>query len=197
MALAATGLAVPFTFQVIPDSGMSPIDAAIGELQLLLDVTDAGPGRVLFTYTNVGPDACSLTDVFVDDGSLLELATVHNTPGLVEFTEAPSPSNLPRGGNLTPPFDADSCFSADSDPPIQPMGVNPGESLGIEYTLEPGGTFAHVLAELDDGRLRIGLHVQGFAGGGSEAFILVPEPATLCVLALAVPALARRTRRQR
>jgi len=56
-----------------------------------------------------------------------------------------------------------------------------------------------VLGELADGTLRIGIHVQGFATGGSESFVNVPlpEPATFGLLALgAVALVAARARRR-
>ena len=57
------------------------------------------------------------------------------------------------------PFVTTLGFSADSDPPVQSLGVNPGESLGIIFDLQPGGTFADVVGELASGALRIGIHV--------------------------------------
>ena len=76
---------------------------------------------------------------------------------------------------------------ADSDAPTQPNGVNPGEWVNIITNLVAVSNFNAVLADLADGDLRIGIHVQGFANGGSESFInngpkSVPEPATLLLL---------------
>ena len=64
------------------------------------------------------------------------------------------------------------------------MGVNPGESLGILFDLQPGSAFGDVLAQLVSGELRIGIHVQGFASGGSESMVNVPEPGTGVLLGL-------------
>ena len=41
--------------------------------------------------------------------------------------------------------------------------------------------YADVIAELTDGRLRIGLHVQGFGNGGSESFVNNPVPVPAAV----------------
>jgi len=86
-------------------------------------------------------------------------------------------------------------LSADSDPEVQPNGVNPGETLGILFDLLGGGTFTGVRAELDSEALRIGIKVQGYSGGGSESFVNngpvnngpvngVPEPATIFLLGI-------------
>jgi hypothetical protein len=50
----------------------------------------------------------------------------------VDFAPGASPPNLP-GGNA-PAFSFDANFSADSTPPAQPNGVNPGEFLSMIFT---------------------------------------------------------------
>jgi hypothetical protein len=119
--------------------------------------------------------ASSVTDVYFDDGSLLGISSITNGPG-VSFTQDASPPNLPGGNNISPPFQVTAGFLADSDPAVQPNGVNPGEWLKISFSLQSGGTFSDVINELSDGRLRIGIHVQGFSSGGSESFVNVPVP---------------------
>jgi len=106
----------------------------------------------------------------------------------VSFSRPASPPNLP-GGNAVD-FSTTAGFLADSDPPVQKNGVNPGEWLNIYFSLINGATFENVIADLDSGELlRIGIHVQGFAGGGSESFVNatnatapVPEPATMILI---------------
>lgn len=154
----------------------NPGDCAIGESQLTVTVTDPGAGQVLFHFKNLaGGSASSITDVYFDDGSLLALASVTNGPG-VSFSQYASPPNLPGGNNINPPFQVTAGFLADSNPPVQPNGVNPGEWLKIYFSLQSGGTFNDVINELGNGQLRIGIHVQGFSSGGSESFVNVPVP---------------------
>ena len=200
MCLACVGLlgivsiaeGVQYSFLNITNNNSG--DAAIGEAQIFLDVTDYGPGQVLFTYSNIGPAPSSITDIYVDDGTLVDVDTILNQSGTVEFALYPTPGNLPGGENLDPPFVADSCLSADSDPPPAFLGINPYESLGIIYNIN-GGTFADVIYELDNDLLRIGIHVQDFDSEGSESFIN-PEPATLSLLALGSLAILRQRRRR-
>lgn len=94
-------------------------------------------------------------------------------------------------------------FSADSDPPAVPNGVNPGEALGILFTLQSTKTWSNVIADLGTGALRIGIHVQAIGGrplGGSESFINnphpIPEPATLGLVGAGLLALGWRTRKR-
>lgn len=181
---ASGASAAPIQFGCI--SGSSAADCAIGEVQLSADVV-AGPGanQASFTFFNVGSSAASITDIYFDDGTLLGIASITSSAG-VSFSQGATPGNLPAGNNASPPFVATAGFTADSNAPVQPSGVNPGEWVTIVFDLQSGGTIADVLAELADGSLRIGVHVQGFASGGSESFVNtpVPEPSGLSVLAL-------------
>lgn len=177
-------------------SSNSATDCAIGSAQLSVSVA-AGPaaGQVAFTFANSGPNAASITDLYFTDGSLLAIASIVNGSG-VSFSEGATPGNLPAGNDASPPFTAG--LTADSNPPVQPNGVNPGETLAIVFDLQSGRTLSDVLAELADGRLRVGLHVQGFASGGSESFVNtpLPEPAALALLGLGIVGLARARRRR-
>ena len=168
-------------------------DCAIGGAQLTVDVTDPGNDQILLTFHNAGPDLASITDVYLDDGSLLAIASILDSPPLVAFSEGASPPTLPGANDASPPFV--SSFSVDSDVPVAASGVNPGESLGILFDLQAGRTFADVLAELGNGTLRIGIHVQAFATGGSESFVNVPEPNVLGLTGLGLLGLWRFSRR--
>jgi hypothetical protein len=112
----------------------------------------------------------------------------------VDFSEGASPGNMP-GGNLIG-FVATAGFLADSDPPVPSNGVNPFESLGIVFDLQFGGAFADVIAELTNGDLRIGVHVQDFDGGGSDSFVNlpVPEPSAALLIGMGLSILASRRR---
>lgn len=173
-------------------------DCASGEAQLEVTII-GGPGanQVSFTFTNSGPDDSSITDVYFDDGTLLGLASIVDGTG-VDFESGASPRNLPAGNAAAPAFEAS--FAADSEPPVQPNGVNPGEELTVIFDLLAGMTLADTEAALADGSLRIGIHVQGFEGGGSESFVndgeVVPEPDLGLLLVAPLVALVLR-RRQR
>lgn len=185
-------------------TGNDVVDAAAGESQLTVEVLEAGPGLVSFLFRNIGPDAMSITDVYFDDGTLLGIASLSWT-GDVSFSQGAAPPDLPGGDAIG--FETTAGFLADSDTPIVPNGVNPGETLTITFDLLPGYDVDDVnaaLASVVD--LRIGIHVQGFVGGGSEAFVnnpnpipsgipgALPEPGSIVLFGIGIVGLASRRR---
>ena len=178
--LCAPAMAIPLGFQNITNN--NPVNAAIGEAQLSVEVTPypSSTNQVLFYFSNVGPSRSSIADVYFDDGDLFTFGLILNSTG-VSFSPGAAPRNLPGGNTIH--FVANRALSVDSNSPTQPNGVNPGENLGIVLVLLPGNDFQNVLDELASGDLRVGIHVQGFASGGSESFVNnpnpVPEPATM------------------
>ena len=192
LALAASARADLFGFDNITNN--SPINAAIGEAQMFVEVTDAGAHQVLFTFTNTGPAASSITDIYFSDDAFLGTALVDNFDTDVSFPQLIEPDGLPGSYFVTPSFHisrystaslSPAGFSADSAPPVQLIGVNPGESVGITFYLKDGGEFADVISELLQAELRIGIRIQGFDSGDSESFVNnvpVPVPAPDAVL---------------
>jgi len=183
VAQAATATAAyTYSFSQIVNDDADPDRGLVGETQLFMDVEASG-AAVLFTFRNIGPEASSIADIYFDDGldSILEVITSidDSHPG-VSFTVGASPPDLPRWNNLVSPFTAD--LAADSDPAVQPNGVSPNEWVGITVSLFGTNSLTDVIAYLNDATLRVGLHVQGYACGGSESFVnngLVPAPGAM------------------
>lgn len=171
--------------------------------QYTVIVTAVGSTQVSFQFLNSGPAPSSITDIYFDDGTLLGIASITNGTG-TSFSQGASPGDLPGGNNISPAFQTTAGFLADSNPPAQPNGVNPGEFVTIVFDLQSGKTFADVLSDLNSGALRIRIHVQGFTGGGSESFVNtptppppIPEPATVLLLGTGLAGAATRLIRRR
>jgi len=171
-------------------------NTAAGEAQLSVDVESFTIGSdlgVLFTFRNTGPVEMSITDVYFDDGSLLDLVQLIDADdGVggdagVDYSVGAIPAEIPSANNVDPPFETTAGFSADSDNPMLFInGVNPGEFLGVFFTLQDGQVFDDVINEINSEALRIGIKVQGFTDGGSETFTNVPAPSALLVGSMGV-----------
>lgn len=193
---------IVYSFKHIVECCDGPIEFAngdIGEAQLFVEVSSINPTQVVFNFTNTGPSACSIADIYFDDGALLGITSIDNSCSGVSFSQFATPHNLPGGNTLIPPFVATEGFSADSDPPVEHNGINPNEWLGITFDLKSGKTYDDVINNLNSCELRIGIHVRGFASGGSESFVnngIVPEPATVTLLSagLGIVTLLRKRR---
>jgi hypothetical protein len=182
-----------YFFSCITNNSTS--NAELGQTQVSVEVSGVG-ANATFRFSNMGTEQLAITDVYFQDGTLLGISGITNGPG-VNFTYGATPSNLPGGNNIDPPFITTVGFSADALPPIYTNGVGPGEWLDISFSLLPGTTVDDVIYSLNNNTgLRIGLHVQGFVNGGSESFVnLVPAPGTAALGMLGAVLACRRRRR--
>jgi hypothetical protein len=199
----SSALATPLGFACISNNSVA--GCAVLQAQLHMDVTlnPTSSMMVDFLFTNVGSAASSITEVYFDD----VVPALLGSPGKIEessgvkFATGCTPHNLPAGH----PVGFSSNYCVGSEAPTQPSGVNPGEWLRVSYTLQPSATLAQVLAALDGGDYRVGIHVQGFQNGQSESGISgpvptpspVPEPASLVMVGTGLMLVARAARKDR
>ncbi|MEG4139353.1 PEP-CTERM sorting domain-containing protein [Microcoleus sp. Pol7_B1] len=155
------------------------------------DVLDRGSNNVLFNIFNNNKDK-SAADIFIaavhlDTGSntnLLSAFDIINGSG-VNFTKGATP--LPQTNNLATPWSTD--FAAGITGTRH--GVQAGEVLGLSFT----GNYNNVVSALNNGTLRLGMHVRGIGSkGDSDVFVstgtsnteATPEPLTMLAAGAAV-----------
>lgn len=152
------------------------------------DVT-GDASSVFFKIANSGNAAASsmfISKVFFDDNGYLSApsANVGNT-GEVAFTGGASGDQLPQGGSG---FTTDYAFSSNNGGGNK-WGVQGGEALGLSFS----GNYNNVVAALNSGALKLGLHVQALPNGASDTFVSssantenTPEPLTMLAAGAAV-----------
>lgn len=172
-----------FYFQNITANNAA--DALAGEGQLSVVVTGYESGGNLtslgFKFLNNVGEQMSITDLFIYDGVLMDLEAPtwswedSDDDGTDVLFNAPAnPGHLPGWGTAGVLFSAD---SGDKGLGAVAAGVNT-KFEWVEVLVEPldGVEFEDVISGIRSGAIVLGVHVQGFVGGGSESFITTPLP---------------------
>jgi len=145
------------------------------EAQLHCVVSEVSSSTVSFKFTNLVGVSSSVSEIYFDDGPFLQVA-----PTLFQFGTnftggGASPSNLPGGNTLSPPFNATQIFSADAVGNPSNGISTATDWLDMHFTLVSGTNFGDVVDALTTGALRIGLHVRAIGPGEeSDSFVNVP-----------------------
>jgi hypothetical protein len=175
-----------YSFSAITANDTNGLAQTTGEQQLYMDVTLLGAGQSSLVFTNTGPEISFISAIYFDFVPELDLTigAIHDGGG-VNFRMGPAkPENLPGGKGVDDVFIAD--LSTHATKPTSSKGINAYESLELIMNYDAAFDLIDALADKD---LKVGLHVQGFAGGYSESFInrndpgvTIPEPGTLSFL---------------
>lgn len=142
-----------------------------------------------FSFHNESLFGSSITRIYFDENPLLGVVDIVEGSG-TSFSISAVPANLPAGRLLDPLFK--SGFGIGSDPARPHNGLNPGEWVTLNFDLINGATPAAVTDALDNGSLRIGVHVIALPDGSSESAVSIPEPVTLLLLSLGAVMLIRK-----
>ena len=146
---------------------------------------------VVFDIFNLGNSAAPsmfISKVFFDDNNnhLSGPSVNFSNIGQVAFSGGASNDQLPQGGNN---FTTDYAFSRVAGVGNE-FGIQAGERLGLSFV----ANYNNVIAALNDGTLKLGLHVQALPNGQSDSYISsssgntqnTPEPLTMLAAGAAV-----------
>ena len=170
-----------YPFEIFTSNGAYYDDPGIN---MYMNVSNGG-AVARFEFFNASTVDSIITKIFFDDGPILgSTFDILNGSATLFSEDVPGANNLPSGATIG--FYADKEYNIGAEPAPTHNGlanIGAGESLSIQINLI-GATLQDVLDELDNGSLRVGLHIQAFGDGSSESAINVPEPATMCLLGL-------------
>jgi hypothetical protein len=145
---------------------------------------------VLFHISNSGNAAAPsmfISKVLFDDNGYLSWPSANiSNIGEVAFNGGASNDQLPQGGN---DFTTDYAFSR-LPGAGNAFGIQANETLVLGFT----GDYNNVISALNNGALKIGLHVQALPNGQSDSYISssssntqdTPEPLTMLAAGAAV-----------
>jgi hypothetical protein len=188
----------------------SAADCATSEAYLSLEVLDTTLGAS-FKFTNVGPLLTHTKDIWIDDDSgILNIGSAVKTQSAgVNYTNlavssqnvgglpsvvAEAETNVANAGGGGAASGLTSGSTASASPEYLMFDIALNVLDGVETT------FADLIAALNSGTLRAGIHVGSYASGGSEKFstvsaVPVPTAAWLFGTALiGFIGMARRTK---
>jgi hypothetical protein len=155
--------------------------AAIGG-QISVNITNPSGNSVLFAFSNAGPLASSIANVYWQSTQLVYGSPVIVGSGAgVSFATGGAPASPPGVGSFT------TNFRVSADSPAPSNGVNPGESLSVTLALDSGVTFGNYLTSLGNGTASLAMHVISIGqAANSESLVLVP-PTTVIPVPAALP----------
>lgn len=196
---AAHALTVGFT-QITTNGATGGAD------QLSVDITDNGSGGALFDFNvitgvNTG---INVAEIYFDDRTPLFVAPLTQPQIIVQvgtdFTAgSANPGDLPGGGSVG--FNVTAGLLADAEGRSS-NGLTIGDDLQMFLNFAGNYDFSNLLASLNDGTFRIGMHVRSHEGGFSEGYVNtspnpVPLPAAGILLITALGGLGVAARRRR
>jgi hypothetical protein len=190
---ASSAMCVPFDLNIFNNDGYNGDPNFI----LSVEVTDPGSKQVDFKIKNDSLLDSIITQILIDDGLWLKGIGSLTEPAGVAFDHPAQSENLPGGNLLSPPFVTSTGLSADRESGQGGVnnGINPGEYLIITFDLQPGKTFTNVIDAVENGDIRIGVHIQNLPkreGCSDSASAVTPEPMTIMILTAGMLGLRRR-----
>ncbi len=182
-AVAHAGTTTLSFFQIPSTNGNVNIAS---QLSVDVDPVAGMMDKVDFTFKNNVGVSSSISEVYFDAGStmdtIFDTGAIENQMGTSFSYGSAAPPVLPGGASISPVFETTMGFLADAqgNPSV---GVSTAtDFLTIRIMLKAGSTFSDVLDGLNDGSIRLGMHIRSIgANGGSDAYVSQP-PTTMIPL---------------
>ena len=164
-------------------------------------VEEAVIGQATFTIKHSDSllplDTGEITEVYFD-GATTQLGSYISSDPM--WNEVTNPSNLPGQNNAMPPFVTDFRLDSDFTGQTPDAPIVAGGELDIIFSLLGGTNFIDLIDAINNGDLRLGLHVRTIdlgTGDSSESFVsAVPVPAAVWMFGTGLLAMIGFSRRR-
>ncbi|SKA72550.1 hypothetical protein SAMN02745704_00434 [Paucidesulfovibrio gracilis DSM 16080] len=169
--------------------GFEAVEGLFPTGSIFMDV-DGNDDAATFTLRNTGDGA--ITAIYFDWGAMAGLfgdpSNVDDSLPGVTYTDSQgdwysaTPWNMPGGAGLDDPFVADFGLGPQHRGGVPNNGIGEAEFLSVTWNLA-GLDFQTLLNAMNNGEIRVGLHVQSLADGSSASGIsATPIQGTLLLL---------------
>jgi len=179
MAVSLSARADIYTFDSITaytNSGYQSVAS-----QMTMEVVSSDTNSAVLNFSNAGPVVSSVAQIYFEYTGYTGSEYTVAAPTGWGFGE--TPPYLPAGDTVG--FYGD--FYLTANPPPSMNGIEAGESLSVTLSYDP---YFDIIAALDGGELRVGLHVVGIPDAEgldqtySESMVNIPEAASSSLILL-------------
>ncbi len=193
LAVPAVADSVDVPFTRITSNATENVESQFG---LTIQEVIGDSSVVDFVFTNGVGIQSAISEIYIDNGrptgQNLESGSIFEQVGTDFNWGSAAPPDLPGGETLGDPFDV--TFSLLGDAQGNPnKGINRAtDRLTIRFTYQTGTTFTDLAQSLNNGGLRVGMHVRSIGQdeesdsfvGGPPTMIPLPSAAGLALLGL-------------
>jgi hypothetical protein len=180
--MAFTAQADIFGFDTVTTN--SPFNSAVaGQLFMDTTVTDIGESSV--SFTNTGPLASTVTEIYFGSNEELNLNLDFITSSSlgVDFDISGASPENPPGMDEFGNWWTITIAAAEANPPPAANGIDPLEYLDLQISYGGLLSFSQLIQL---GQLQVALHVVSMPDGESDTFVngtdVIPEPASIALI---------------
>ena len=162
----------------------SPLNSTIAG-QMFMDANVMGAGMSSVGFTNIGPLASTVTEIYFGSDEALNLnldSLIYCSPGVDFDITGATPANPPGMNDFGNWWTITIAAAEATQSPAQ-NGIDPFECLELQVSYDGSLSFSELI---QFGQLQVALHVISLPDGESETFVngteVIPEPASLVLI---------------
>ena len=159
--------------------------------QLFMETTELATGLSSVMFTNIGPLASTVTEVYFGSDEALDLnldSIIFQCPGVDFDITGAKPANPPGMNDFGNWWTITIAAAEASNPPAQ-KGIDPLECINLQVSYSGSSSLSELI---QFNQLQVALHVTGLPDFQSDTFVngndpytVIPEPSSIILLGVA------------